>query len=122
MNHFIFAIATDHTQVVHTMNALAEIGIPSDHLSVLASDHRASGNLATEINANAAHGSFTGGNIGGGLGWLAGLGALAIPGIGLFVAAGPILGFLTGIAVGRFVGNLHGAMIEEMGIPDASLA
>jgi len=122
MNYFIYAIATDHAHVVRTMAALAEIGIASDHVSVLAADQRASGDLAAEINANAAHGSFSGGNIGGGIGWLAGLGALAIPGIGLFVAAGPILGFLTGIAVGRSLGNFHGAMIEEMGIPDASLA
>lgn len=122
MNYSIFAIATDHAHVVRAMEALAGIGVPSDHVSVLAADQRASGDLATEINANAAHGSFAGGNIGGGLGWLAGLGALAIPGIGLFVAAGPILGFLTGIAVGRSLGNLHGAMIEELGIPDSSLA
>jgi hypothetical protein len=122
MNHFIFAIATDRVQVVRTMDALARLGIASGHVSVLAADQQASGDLAAEISAHAAHGSFTGGNIGGGLGWLAGLGALAIPGIGLFVAAGPILGFLTGIAVGRSVGNLHGAMIEEMGIPDSSLA
>lgn len=122
MNHFIFGIASDHTQVINTMESLAGIGITSDHVSVLAANQQASGELAAEIHAHAAHGSFTGGNIGGGLGWLAGLGALAIPGIGLFVAAGPILGFLTGIAVGRSVGNLHGAMIEEMGIPDAALA
>lgn len=121
MTYFIYAIATDHAHVVKTMEALAGIGIASDHVSVLAADQRASGELAAEINANAAHGSFSGGNIGGGIGWLAGLGALAIPGIGLFVAAGPILGFLTGIAVGRSLGNLHGAMIEEMGIPDAAL-
>lgn len=119
MNHFIFAIAANRAHVVRTMEALAGMGIASDHVSVLAATHHASGDLAAEIHANAAHGAFAGGNIGGGLGWLAGLGALAIPGIGLFVAAGPILGFLTGIAVGRSVGNLRGAMIEEMGIPDA---
>ncbi len=122
MTFFIYAIATDHAHVVRTMEALARIGIASDHVSVLAADQRTSSDLAADINATAAHGSFSAGNIGGGLGWLAGLGALAIPGIGLFVAAGPILGFLTGIAVGRSLGNLHGAMIEEMGIPDAFLA
>lgn len=121
MTYFTYAIATDHAHVVRTMEALAGIGIASDHVSVLAADQRASGDLAAEINAKVAHGSFSAGNIGGGIGWLAGLGALAIPGIGLFVAAGPILGFLTGIAVGRSLGNLHGAMIEEMGIPDVSL-
>jgi len=121
MTYFIFAIANDRAQVVKTMRALAGIGIASDHVSVLAADHHASGDLAAEIHAKAAHGAFSAGNIGGGLGWLAGLGTLAIPGIGLFVAAGPILGFLTGIAVGRSLGSLSGAMIEEMGIPDSSV-
>lgn len=121
MNHFIFGLATDHAQVLKAMAALAEVGIASDQVSVLMADRQQSGALATEIQANAAHGSFSAGNIGGGLGWLAGLSALAIPGIGLLFAAGPIVGFLTGIAVGRAVGSHRGAMIEEMGIPDIAV-
>ena len=120
--HHVFGLAADPDHVRRTMAALSAIGIPSERVSVLAADRRTSGELAGELHAHAAHGAFSGGNIGGGLGWLAGLGTLAIPGIGLFVAAGPILGFLTGIAVGRSVGNLNGAMIEEMGIRDTSVA
>ena len=54
---------------------------------------------------------------GGGLGWLAGIGALAIPGIGPFVAAGPIMALLGGAAVGATVGGITGALIG-MGIPE----
>lgn len=103
------------------MQALAEAGIPSDRVSVLSADRKTNGNLAGDPHGHVAHGSLEGLNIGGAIGWLAGLGALAIPGIGLFVAAGPILGILTGVAVGASLGTLRGAMVEEMGIPDASL-
>ncbi len=121
MPHFIYGLAADSGQARIVVQHLTAIGITSDQISVLAANNQDTNELAADVNAKTAHGSFSGGNIGASLGWLAGLGALAIPGIGLFVAAGPILGFLTGIAVGRSVGNLNGAMIEEMGIPDASV-
>jgi hypothetical protein len=53
--------------------------------------------------------------IGGTLGLLAGIGALAIP--GPFIAAGPIVGALAGLGVGGAVGGLVGALIG-MGIPE----
>ncbi len=55
--------------------------------------------------------------IGGGLGWLAGIGALAIPGLGPFIAAGPIVAALAGVGVGGAVGGITGALIG-MGIPE----
>jgi hypothetical protein len=54
---------------------------------------------------------------GGALGWLAGIGALAIPGVGPFVAAGPIAAALSGAAVGGALGGISGALIG-MGIPE----
>ena len=51
------------------------------------------------------------------LGWLAGLGVLAIPGLGAFVAAGPIMAALAGIGAGTVVGGLAGALVG-MGIPE----
>ena len=54
--------------------------------------------------------------VGGGLGWLAGIGALAIPGLGPFIAAGPIMAALAGAGVGGAVGGLTGALVG-MGIP-----
>jgi hypothetical protein len=59
----------------------------------------------------------TGGALGGVLGWLAGIGALAIPGIGPFIAAGPIMALLGGVGVGAAVGGITGALIG-MGIPE----
>jgi len=55
--------------------------------------------------------------LGGALGWLAGIGTLAIPGVGPLVAAGPILAALSGLAVGGTVGGVSGALIG-MGIPE----
>lgn len=55
--------------------------------------------------------------VGGVLGWLAGIGALAIPGIGPFVAAGPIMAALAGAGIGGVVGGVAGALIG-MGIPE----
>ncbi len=62
-------------------------------------------------------GVVTGGAIGGTLGLLAGIGALAIPGIGPFIAAGPIMGTLAGLGSGGLVGGVIGALIG-MGIPE----
>jgi hypothetical protein len=55
--------------------------------------------------------------LGGGLGWLAGIGALAIPGLGPFIAAGPIMAALAGTGVGGAIGGLTGALVG-MGIPE----
>lgn len=71
----------------------------------------------TKAPEGAASGATAGGIIGGTLGLLAGLGALAIPGIGPFVAAGPIMAALGGSAIGGSVGLLLGALIG-LGIPE----
>ena len=55
--------------------------------------------------------------MGGGLGWLVGIGALAIPGVGPLIAAGPIVAALTGVGVGGAIGGIAGALIG-MGIPE----
>jgi hypothetical protein len=77
--------------------------------------------FATEKNTKApegtAAGAGTGAVIGGTLGWLAGIGALAIPGLGPFIAAGPIMAALAGVGVGGAIGGLTGALIG-MGIPE----
>jgi len=64
-----------------------------------------------------AAGATSGAVIGGTLGWLVGIGALAIPGLGPFIAAGPLMAALGGAAVGGAVGGLTGALIG-MGIPE----
>jgi hypothetical protein len=71
----------------------------------------------TKAPEGAVAGASSGAVIGGALGWLAGIGALAIPGIGPFVAAGPILAMLSGIGVGGTFGGVTGALIG-VGIPE----
>jgi hypothetical protein len=121
MTHFIYGIARDRSHALAAMEKLVASGVSHDAVSVLGAHNKESESVAIEGGAHAAHGSFSGGNIGGGIGWLVGLSTFAIPGIGLIAAAGPIVGFLAGIAIGRALGNNAGAMIEEMGINDASV-
>jgi hypothetical protein len=88
---------------------------------VLAPDQDTTRELATEKNTKAPEGvttgATTGGALGGTLGLLAGIGALAIPGMGPFIAAGPIMGALAGVGVGGVAGGLIGALVG-MGIPE----
>ena len=88
-------------------------------VSVLMADQQGSKDFAHEKQTKAPEGTTTGvaagGTIGGTLGLLAGIGALAIPGVGPFIAAGPIM--LAGLGVGGAVGGLVGALVG-MGIPE----
>src|SRR5689334_1403178 len=77
---------------------------PSDTADVAHEKH-------TKAPEGAAVGAATGGAIGGTLGLLVGLGALAIPGLGPFIAAGPIVGALAGAGAGGAVGTLAGALV-----------
>ncbi len=88
---------------------------------MLLPDNQSSKEFAHEKNTKVPEGTTTGatagGVIGGTLGLLAGIGSLAIPGVGPFIAAGPIMGALAGLGVGGTVGGLIGALVG-MGIPE----
>jgi hypothetical protein len=94
----------------------------SDISAILPERDRTTKDLAHEINTKApegiAAGASTGAAVGGVLGWLVGIGALAIPGIGPLVAAGPVVAALAGAgaagATGGLVGGLIGAGIPEI--------
>jgi predicted phage tail protein len=79
------------------------------------------GGMGTERHTKAPEGAtaggLTGGIIGGVLGLLAGIGALAIPGMGAFIAAGPLMATLSGIGAGGTVGGIIGALAGA-GIPE----
>jgi hypothetical protein len=96
-------------------------GVGAGDISVLLPDQRASRDFAHEHNTKAPEGAVAGagagGLLGGTLGLLAGIGALAIPGVGPFIAAGPLLAALSGAAAGAAVGGISGALIG-MGIPE----
>jgi hypothetical protein len=96
-------------------------GFTSDDVSVLMTDAYTTHQFAHEKGSKApegtAIGATTGGVIGGTLGLLAGLGALAIPGIGPLIAAGPVVAALAGLGAGGAAGGIVGAL-SGMGIPE----
>ena len=103
-NTAAFGIFKSRTQAESCIDALMRGGFRSDDISVLAPDQDTTKELATEKNTKAPEGTATGatagGALGGTLGLLAGIGALAIPGVGPFIAAGPIMGALAVMGVG----------------------
>lgn len=116
----VFCIATiPQTEII--VDNLRSAGFSSNDISVLMADKGGTKDFAhehhTKAPEGAAAGAGTGALLGGTLGWLAGIGALAIPGLGPLIAAGPIMGALSGAAVGGTVGVLTGALIG-MGIPE----
>jgi hypothetical protein len=117
----VFCIAKSDLQAESIVMDLKSAGFANNDISVLFPDKTGTRDFAHEQNTKApegaAAGAGTGGVIGGALGWLAGIGALAIPGLGPFIAAGPIMAALSGAAVGAGVGGLTGALVGA-GIPE----
>jgi hypothetical protein len=122
MSHYVYCLAADEARARAIVEGLYATGIGHEYVSILSQHPPTTAALASDLNTLVPQGSFAGANVGGAIGWLAGLTALTIPGIGLFVAAGPIVGFIAGIALGASLGNKSGALIEEMGIPDETVA
>jgi hypothetical protein len=120
-NTAAFGIYQTQVDVEYAVEALRTDGFRNTDVSVLFSDHQGTKDFAVEKNTKApegtAAGATTGVLIGGVLGWLAGLGGLAIPGVGPLIAAGPMVAALAGAGVGGAVGGIAGALIG-MGIPE----
>lgn len=117
----VFCITTTDSQTYQIVDQLKAAGFSNNDISVLFSNKAGTRDFAHEHHTKAPEGATagasTGGIVGGTLGWLAGIGALAIPGVGPFIAAGPIMAALSGAAVGAAVGGVSGALIG-MGIPE----
>jgi len=117
----VYGLAKSDAQAIRIANRLRENGFGPDDISILAPDGSGVRDLAhvnsTKAPEGAVAGAGTGALLGGALGWAAGIGALAIPGVGPLIAAGPILATLTGLAVGGTVGGLSGALVG-LGIPE----
>jgi hypothetical protein len=120
-NTAVFGIYKSGTQAELAVDRIIAAGFSNNDISVLLPDSQSSKEFAHEKNTKAPEGTTTGvttgGVVGGTLGLLAGIGALAIPGVGPFIAAGPIMGALAGLGVGGAVGGLIGALVG-MGIPE----
>lgn len=121
MKTAVYCIAQDRTQAEAIVDSLKDAGFSNNEISVLLPDKSLTRDFAHEQNTKLPEGAATGGaaGIGAGaiLGWLAGIGTLAIPGVGPFIAAGPIMAALGGAAVGGAAGGIIGGLIG-MGIPE----
>jgi hypothetical protein len=129
----IFGLVKNETQARSAVAALESAGFIATDISVLSNcaDYDMNGveqsgfgktrevgvTNATKAPEGATAGVATGGALGGLAGWLVGIGALAIPGAGSFIAAGPILAALSGAALGATAGGLGGGLIGY-GIPE----
>lgn len=141
----VFGIVENESQARNAVSALEAVGFALPDISMLSSsaDHPSalepqsyegrgltSGTSSingktrdvghtntTKAPEGATTGGVTGGVLGGLAGWLIGIGALAIPGVGPFIAAGPILAALSGAAIGATAGGLTGALVGY-GIPE----
>jgi len=121
MKKAVIGILESHAHAETVVESLSSQGFATQDISVLFPDKRGSQDFAHEHSTKAPEGAIAGagagGVIGGTLGLLAGIGALAIPGIGPFIAAGPLMAALSGAAAGATVGGLTGALVG-MGIPE----
>jgi len=120
-NTAVFGIYNSTVQAENAVDTLLRAGFTNNDISVLLPDDQSTREFAHKKDTKAPEGTTTGvtagGVIGGTIGLLAGIGAIAIPGIGPFIAAGPIMGALAGLGAGGAVGGLIGALVGA-GIPE----
>lgn len=120
-NTAAFGIYSTRTGVERAVDRLKAEGFRNTDISVLFPQNAGTKDFAHEKETKAPEGATVGAGsgalLGGALGWLAGIGSLAIPGLGPFIAAGPIMAALAGAGVGGAVGGVAGALVG-MGIPE----
>lgn len=117
----VFCIAKSYQQAEQIVTRLQTAGFPTDEISILLPDTEGRHDIghvkASKAPEGATTGAAAGGVTGGVLGLLAGIGALAIPGVGPFIAAGPIMAALSGAAIGGTAGGVVGGLVG-LGIPE----
>jgi hypothetical protein len=120
-NTAVFGIYPNYDALEQGIEALRLADFRATDISVLYPENVGTKDLGHEKASKAPEGASTGASAGmiagGTLGWLVGIGALAIPGLGPFVAAGPIMAALAGIGAGGAIGGLTGALVG-LGIPE----
>src|SRR4051794_1107132 len=120
-NTAAFGIYRDRISVDNAVDTLRAAEFRNTDISVLFPENEGTKDFAvakqTKGPEGTTRGAASGGVMGGGLGWLAGIGALAIPGLGPLIAAGPIVAALAGAGAGGVVGGITGALVG-MGIPE----
>jgi len=117
----VFGIFNDRITLERAVDMLKSQNFRNSDISVLMSSKEGTKDFAVEKHTKAPEGATTGAATGavagGALGWLVGAGALAIPGLGPFIAAGPIMAAIAGAGVGGTVGGIAGGLIG-LGIPE----
>ncbi|HYP14516.1 MAG TPA: quinol:electron acceptor oxidoreductase subunit ActD [Bryobacteraceae bacterium] len=117
----VFGIYSSQQHAEEAIDAMRAAGFRNEDISVLLPDNLGNKDFGHERHTKAPEaataGAATAGILGGALGWLVGVGALAIPGVGPFLAAGPIMAALAGLGAGTVLGGLTGALVG-MGIPE----
>jgi hypothetical protein len=120
-NKAVFGIYVSQLDAENAVHGLKLAGFRGTDISILFPDNEGTKDLAMERNTKAPEGTAAGAGsgavLGGVLGWLAGAGLLAIPGLGMFIAAGPIMAMLSGIGVGGVLGGIAGAL-AGLGTPE----
>src|SRR5512133_271051 len=116
----VVAIFDDPERARDAIQALKDSGFDGQDIGVLMKDRERAKDVAEETGSHAGEGALTGA-VGGGLlgglaGWLVGIGSLAIPGVGPFIAAGAIGSALAGAGIGAGVGAVGGALVG-LGVP-----
>ncbi|HUG66830.1 MAG TPA: hypothetical protein VMM76_03695 [Pirellulaceae bacterium] len=111
----VFCTADDRSKAISIVEKLRASGFRESEISLIVAHEDADGEIAIEGNTKAPEGASTGAGggmlLGTALGWMAGIGALAIPGLGPFIAAGPIMAALGGAALGAAAGGIAGGLI-----------
>lgn len=120
-NLAVFGIFQNRDHLEEAVTHLQRSGFRAEDVSVLLPENLGNKDFAHERNSKSPEGATVGGAtgavLGGALGWFVGVGALAIPGLGPFIAAGPIMAALAGLGAGAAVGGVAGGLLG-LGIPE----
>jgi hypothetical protein len=113
-NIALYGLCKDRSGVEKAVQSLKQSGFRNTDISVLFPDNHGSKDFAHEKSTKAPEGAVVGAGcgalVGGTLGWLGSVGLLAIPGVGPFIAAGPLMAALAGVGIGGTLGTLIGAV------------
>jgi hypothetical protein len=117
----VYGIYSSREHAEEAIDAMRTAGFRAEDISVMLPDNLGSKDFGHERHSKAPEGATAGaatvGLLGGALGWLIGAGALAIPGVGPLIAAGPLMAALAGVGAGTVLGGLTGALVG-VGIPE----
>ena len=115
--HSVFCIAPSPIHAARTVDRLKIAKFPSHSISTLLTGPRMNWPFTSNVTNKTAGAAYAGPVIGNTCGWIAGIGALTIPGVGLFIAAGPIITAMSRTSNDTELSGVCGGLIG-MGIPE----